>query len=137
MTVSVPPFAALAGAAKRAGNLARAEATAERLLELPELPVLELPELLDWLLEPQAASPIDTTASSPGRNIPSNLDLDRISLPFYGRRTFVRFPLPAGRRVRAGVQAGPRPRRDRSHLIPPLCSSFPDARPAGISTGQA
>jgi hypothetical protein len=62
--------------------LACAELTAELLLELALPPVLELPELLDLLLEPQAASPIDATARSPGRNTPSSLDLDRISLPF-------------------------------------------------------
>jgi hypothetical protein len=65
-------------------NLATSAATAEALLELPLPPLLELPELLDELpLEPpQAVSPMHTTASSPGRNTPGNLDLDRISLPF-------------------------------------------------------
>jgi hypothetical protein len=63
-------------------NLATSELTAELLLEL--LPLLpELPELFDLLLEPpQAASPMHTSARSPGRNTPSNLDLDRISIPF-------------------------------------------------------
>jgi hypothetical protein len=80
MTVNVPPFFAPAGGLVRAGNLASSELTA---VELPlELPAPELPELLDLLLEPQAASPIDTTASSPGKRTPSNLDLDRIFLPF-------------------------------------------------------
>jgi hypothetical protein len=62
--------------------LATSALTAELLLEL--LPLLELPELLDVLpLEPpHAASPRHTTARSPGKNTPSNLDLDRISLPF-------------------------------------------------------
>jgi hypothetical protein len=60
--------------------LATVWATFELLLELAP----ELPELLELLLlePPQAASPIDATARSPGRNTPSNLDLDRISLPF-------------------------------------------------------
>jgi hypothetical protein len=60
--------------------LATVWATFELLLAL--LP--ELPELLELLLlePPHAASPIDATASSPGRNTPNNLDLDRISLPF-------------------------------------------------------
>jgi hypothetical protein len=65
--------------------LATSALTAELLPELAP----ELPELLDLLLEPHAASPIDTTASSPGMNTPRNLDLDRISLPFIGRRTFI------------------------------------------------
>jgi hypothetical protein len=61
--------------------LATVWATFELLLELaPELP--ELLELLLLLEPPHAASPIDATASSPGRNPPSDLDLDRISLPF-------------------------------------------------------
>jgi hypothetical protein len=60
--------------------LATVWATFELLLALPP----ELPELLELLLlePPHAASPIDATARSPGRNTPSNLDLDRISLPF-------------------------------------------------------
>jgi hypothetical protein len=76
-----PPLLELDGAVVSGGNLACSELIAELLLELA-LPPLELPELLDLLLEPQAASPSDTTASSPGRNTPSNLDLERISLPF-------------------------------------------------------
>jgi hypothetical protein len=82
INVNVPPLTAPEGAVKRAGNLASSLLTAEPLLELRLLPPLEVPELLDLLLEPQAASTIATTASSPGRNTPSNLDLDRIFLPF-------------------------------------------------------
>jgi hypothetical protein len=80
MAMSVPPFFALDGAVYCGAYLASAELTAELPLEL--LPPLELPELLDLLLEPQAASPIDATASNPGTRTPSNLDLDRILLPF-------------------------------------------------------
>jgi hypothetical protein len=80
-----PPVLALDGADVSGGNLACSELIAELLLELLPplllLPPLELPELLDLLLEPQAASPIDTTARSTGKT-PSNLDLDRIFLPF-------------------------------------------------------
>jgi hypothetical protein len=61
-------------------------ATVCATFELPLEPLLlpELPELLELLLlePPHATSPIDATARSPGRNTPSNLDLDRISLPF-------------------------------------------------------
>jgi hypothetical protein len=60
--------------------ICEAEPPLELLLLL--LPPLELPELLDLLLEPHAASPIDATARSTGTNTPSNLDLDRIFLPF-------------------------------------------------------
>jgi hypothetical protein len=61
--------------------LATSELTDELLPELLLPP--EFPELLVvLLLEPQAASPIATTARSPGRSTPSNLDLDRIFLPF-------------------------------------------------------
>jgi hypothetical protein len=84
MTVSVPPLTAFEGAVTRGGNLACSLVAAAAAEELPELlePPLELPELLDLLLEPQAASPSDAVASSPGSSTPSNLDLDRIFLPF-------------------------------------------------------
>jgi hypothetical protein len=79
---------ALGGADVSGGNLACSALIAELLPELLPLllllplPLVELPELLvDLLLEPQAASPIDATARSTGKT-PSNLDLDRIFLPF-------------------------------------------------------
>jgi hypothetical protein len=56
--------------------LAWAELIAELLV-----PPLPLDDLLE-LLEPQALSPRQTIARSPGTNTPSNLDLDRIFLPF-------------------------------------------------------
>ena len=80
MAVSVPPFLASDGAAFFGANLACAELTAELLLEL--FPLGALDELFDLLLEPQAATPSEAIASSPGINTPSNLDLDRIFLPF-------------------------------------------------------
>jgi hypothetical protein len=90
---------ASAGAAFFGAYLACAELTAELLLEL--FPLGALLELLDLLLEPQAATPSEAIARSPGINTPSNLGLDLILLPFVGR-TFTADPprvnvfLPAG-----------------------------------------
>jgi hypothetical protein len=58
------------------------ELPAEELLELAPPPD-ELAEVLfELLLPPQAASPIEEIARSPGTSTPSNLDLDPIVLPF-------------------------------------------------------
>jgi hypothetical protein len=80
MTVIVPPFLASAGAANFGAYLACAELTAELVPEL--FPLEEVVALLDLLLEPHAATPSEAIARSPGRSTPSNLDLDRIFLPF-------------------------------------------------------
>jgi len=72
---------AVAGAVIAGGNFACSLLTAELSpFELVLVPALD--ELVVLLLEPQAATPSEAIASSPGRSTPSNLDLDRIILPF-------------------------------------------------------
>ena len=72
---------AAAGAVTTGGNLACSLLT-DGALAAELVLVAALDELLDLLLEPHAATPSEAIASSPGRSTPSNLDLDRIFLPF-------------------------------------------------------